>query len=164
MDWITLSSKFIWGGVAALGFAALFNVPRRTLLTIFLLGGIVVFTKFLLLGLGFSIVMACLCGAALIGFLSIPFAHFVHTPPLIIYIPGIIPMIPGILAYRMMLGLIKLAGDTKAPDYNQVLAETVNNGIKVLFILVSISVGVIVPMLIMRKESVKNIKIIKKKS
>lgn len=152
--------KAIWGGLAALGFAALFNVPTRSFVHIFFFGAIGVFIKFSMLNIyQVNIILASLMGSAVIGFLSIPAAHRKHTPPLIFYIPAVIPMIPGILAYRMMLGLIKLTGNPKSPDFSLALFETVNNGIKVLFILISLSVGVILPMLLIRKESVKNIKV-----
>ncbi len=155
----TIIFKAVWAGIAGLGFAALFNVPGRSFFNIFLFGAIGVLVKLLLLYFNINIVMGSLFGAAAIGFLSIPAAHYKHTPPLIFYIPAVIPMIPGIMAYRMMLGLLKLTGNPESPDYNALLAETVNNGLKVLFILISLSVGVIVPMLLMRKESVKDIKV-----
>ncbi len=145
--------------MAALGFAALFNVPARCLPIIFLFGAVGIFVKLLLLLFGINIVFACLAGAAAIGFLSIPAAHYKHAPPLIFYIPAVIPMVPGIMAYRMMLGLIKLTESTQTLNYNTVLFETVNNGLKVLFILISLSVGVIVPMLLMRKESIKHVRV-----
>ena len=161
MNWIyILILKSIWGGIAALGFGALFNVPARSLFHIFLFGGIGVFCKFLLLHFQANIALASLVGAIAIGFLSIPAAHYKHTPPLIFYIPAVIPMIPGIFAYRMILGLITLTGSPKVSTYNTTLLETVNYGLKVLFILISLSVGVVIPMLLLRKESVKDIKVL----
>ena len=161
MSWILiLLYKSIWGGIAALGFAALFNVPVRSLFHIFLFGSIGVLIKFALLHYSFNIAFASLSGAVAIGFLSIPAAHYKHTPPLIFYIPAVIPMIPGILAYRMILGLITLTGNPKSPTYNATLLETVNYGLKVVFILISLSVGVVIPMLLLRKESVKDIKVL----
>ncbi len=159
MGWILLY-KSIWAGLAALGFAALFNVPPRSLFQIFLFGAIGVFIKLLLLSFEFNIAFASLLGAVAIGFLSIPAAHYKHTPPLIFYIPAVIPMVPGILAYRMMLGLITLIGNPKSSIYLTTMAETVNCGLKVLFVFISLTVGVIVPMLLLRKESVKDIKVL----
>jgi uncharacterized membrane protein YjjB (DUF3815 family) len=68
-------------------------------------------------------------------------------------------MIPGILAYRMILGLITLTGNPKSATYVATLSETINYGLKVVFILISLSVGVVIPMLLLRKESVKDIKV-----
>ncbi|OIR12116.1 hypothetical protein GALL_63670 [mine drainage metagenome] len=80
---------------------------------------------------------------------------------MIFAIPSVIPLIPGVFAYRTMLGLIKLTGNIGA-DYNQILSETVNNGAKTLFIIMSLSLGVAIPMHVMRKESVKKIRFGKK--
>lgn len=157
-EWLPVMEKFIWCGLAAAGFAVLFNVPARTIFSIGLLGGIGGFTKFLLIRLGCSDVLSPFCGSALIGLLSIAFAHYKHAPPPVFYIPALIPMIPGVFAYRMMLGMIKLVGDSGAADYTQVLNATVNNGLKVLFIILSLSVGVVIPMLVTRRDSVKDMK------
>jgi uncharacterized membrane protein YjjB (DUF3815 family) len=67
-------------------------------------------------------------------------------------------MIPGILAYKMMLGFIYLSENTPSANYHKLLEETMNNGLKVLFILISLSVGVILPMIVMRKGSVKQMR------
>lgn len=164
MEWLSLLEKGIWLGFAALGFAILFNVPPRTLLIIWLLGALGGLTKFFMMHWGISVILGSFGGASLIGILSIPAAHNKHAPPLVFAIPAVIPMVPGVFAYKMIIGLIKLAGDPSAISYTQTLTETVNNGLKVLFILISLAVGVAIPMLITRKSSVKNITVLKRKA
>ena len=159
MEWFSFFEKGIWFGFAALGFAILFNVPPRTLLIIWLLAAVGGLTKLLMLHFDIGVVMASFGGASVIGILSIPAAHNKHAPPLVFAIPAVIPMVPGVFAYKMILGLIKLAGDPNTSLYPQILSETVNNALKVLFILMSLAVGVAIPMLITRKNSIKDIKI-----
>jgi len=159
MQWWPIVFKSIWGGIAALGFGVMFNVPKQSFASILLLGGVGIFIKIALLSIGSSIVFASFLGAITIGVLSIPAAHIKHCPPIIFYIPAIIPMIPGILAYRMMLGFIYLSENTPSANYQKLLVETVNSGLKVLFTLISLSVGVILPMIIMRKGSVKQLRL-----
>ena len=161
MEWYVFLEKGIWFGFAAIGFAILFNVPVRTLLPIFIMGALGGLTKVVLLQYQVNVIACTLSGAVLIGFLSIPIAHHRHAPPPIFAIPAVIPMVPGIFAYRMMLGLISLAGDIDKATYSQVMADTIHNGLKVMFILVSLAAGVGLPMLITRQESAKNIKILK---
>jgi uncharacterized membrane protein YjjB (DUF3815 family) len=149
----------LWAGFAALGFAILFNVPQRTLLIIWALGALGGLTKFLLLGFEVNIALSSLAGASLIGVLSVYAAHGKQAPPLVFSIPSVIPMVPGAFAYRMMLGLMELAGTTTNSDsYLKTLAETTNNGLKALFILIAISAGVAIPMLVTRKDTFKRIK------
>jgi len=161
MDWIAILGKAFWCGWGALGFGILFNVPPRTLLAIWIGGALGGFLKFTLLQLSVSVVLASFAGALAVGISSIPIAHFRHAPPMIFAIPSVIPLIPGVFAYRTMLGLMKLTGNI-GPNYNLIIAETINNGAKTLFIIMSLAMGVAVPMHLMRKESVKNIRLHKK--
>ena len=159
LDFLMILEKGIWFGFAALGFAVLFNVPQRTLLIIWLTAAVGGLTKLLLMHFNIGIVVATFAGASLIGLLSVYAAHNKHAPPLVFSIPSVIPMIPGALAYRMMLGLMKLSGTAVTTDnYFQTLAETTSNGLKTLFILVALAVGVAIPMLISRKETIKKIR------
>jgi uncharacterized membrane protein YjjB (DUF3815 family) len=159
MDWITILEKGFWAGFAALGFAILFNVPQRTLIIIWLMGALGGFTKFLLMGFGINIALSSLFGASLIGVLSVYAAHNKQAPPLVFSIPSVIPMVPGAFAYRVMLGCMQLMGETvNTESYIRTLAETTNNGLKTVFILIAISAGVSIPMLVTRKETFKRIK------
>ena len=162
MELLLFFEKGVWFGLAAMGFAVLFNVPSRTLFSIAIMGALGGLTKTVMLHFEFNIVVATLAGAIMVGFLSILFAHTKHAPPPIFAIPAVIPMVPGILAYRMMLGLISLAGDIPPETYNQLLSETISNGLKVMLILISLAGGVGVPMLITRKESAKDIRFAKR--
>ncbi|MEJ6979213.1 threonine/serine exporter family protein [Pedobacter sp. P351] len=158
MEWLILLEKGLWFGLAAVGFAILFNVPSRTLIPVFILGALGGLTKVTLLQFELNVIISSLAGATLIGSLSIPFAHNRHAPPPIFAIPAVIPMVPGIFAYRMMLGLINLAGTINPESYTRILSETINNGLKVMLILMSLAGGVAIPMLITRKDSAKNMR------
>jgi uncharacterized membrane protein YjjB (DUF3815 family) len=156
MEWLTFIEKGFWGGCAAVGFAVLFNVPARALITVFMLGLVGCFLKFSLISFEVNVVLAAFVGASAIGMLSIPAAHSKHAPPLIFSIPAVIPLVPGIFAYRTMLGIMNLTG-TIGDNYNQILSETINNGTKASFIIMALAVGVGIPNLITRKDSAKEI-------
>jgi len=159
MELFTLLEKGIWFGFAALGFAILFNVPQRTLFIIWIIAALGGLTKLILIQLNLEITIATFAGASLIGILSVYAAHTKHAPPLVFSIPAVIPMVPGIFAYRMMLGLMKLSSTAATSDtYSISLAETVSYGLKTLFIIMALAVGVAIPMLISRKETVKKVK------
>ncbi|PTN07814.1 threonine/serine exporter family protein [Mangrovibacterium marinum] len=161
MDWMPFLENWIWLGFAAVGFAVLFNVPMRTLWVIFLLGAVGGSLKLISMKLGGSIILASFFGAMLVGFLSIYAAHFRHAPAYVFAIPSVIPMVPGAFAYRMMLGTIRLTGDVDQAVFNSLMHETVNNGLKALFVLMALALGVSAPMLLFRRESSKEIKVIK---
>ncbi|WP_207424461.1 threonine/serine exporter family protein [Desertivirga brevis] len=159
MEWLLLLEKGIWFGLAAIGFGVLFNVPKRTLLPIYIMAAIGGLFKVFLIHFEINVILSTFVGATAIGFLSIWFAHVRHAPPPVFAIPAVIPMVPGIFAYRMMLGLMHLSGKIDPNTFNHILSETVNNGLKVMFILMALAGGVGVPLLITRKESAKEIKI-----
>jgi uncharacterized membrane protein YjjB (DUF3815 family) len=160
---IDIITKSIWSGIGAIGFAILFNVPRRTILTIWALGFLGGLIKFSAMYFDLGIVFASFLGATVIGIVSIQTAHIKKSPPLIFSIPAVIPMVPGFFAYKMMLGLIALIKIENTDTYIQTLIETVNNGAKTMFILISLGTGVAIPMLLSRKESIKKSKYNKNK-
>lgn len=152
---LELLFKGCWSGIAGVGFAILFNVPRRTLFPIGMMGAVGGIIKFGTMLLGLNIVLASLLGATAVGIISIQMAHMKKSPPLVFSIPGVISMVPGAFAYRMMLGLMALINQEDTDAYLQALIEMVNNGAKMIFILLCLAIGVSMPMLITRKESIK---------
>jgi len=155
--WVDIFLNACWCGVGAFGFAVLFNIPTRALFSIWLCGFGVGFIKFLMIDpqIGSGLITASLLAASAVGFVSIPLAHWRHTPPVTISIPSVIPLVPGLLAYRTMLGLMKFINDTDV----EVLTQMVHNASMTLFITLSLSLGVTLPMLLFRIQSVKNVRI-----
>ncbi len=160
---LDILSKSFWAGIAAIGFAILFNVPQRTIFSIWGLGALGGLIKFSVMYFEIGIVLASFMGATVIGIISIKMAHLRKSPPLVFSIPSVIPMVPGFFAYKMMLGLIALTSIENTDAYLQTLIETVNNGAKMMFILISLGIGVAIPMLLTRKESIKKSKFNKTK-
>jgi uncharacterized membrane protein YjjB (DUF3815 family) len=157
MDFAILE-KGIWLGCAGVGFAVLFNVPRRTLGIIYILSALGGMLKFYLMSLEIGLVFAALCGSSLIGFSSVLAAHYRKAPPMTFALPSLIPMIPGFFAYKAMVGVVKLTSEKDPDIYSKLFFETVNNGLSAWLISLALSVGVAIPLLITRKETVKRIK------
>jgi len=149
--------------MAAIGFAILFNVPRRTIFPIWCLGALGGLIKFTAMNYDLGIVFASFLGAVGIAIVAIRMAHMRNSPPLVFSIPSVIPMVPGVFAYKFMLGMIALTSIEKTDIYLQTLIETVNNGSKMMFVLISLGTGVAIPMLLTRKESIKKSDFNKKK-
>lgn len=156
--------KSFWAGIAAIGFAILFNVPRRTIFSIWSLGAMGGLIKFTAMNFDLGIVFASFMGAVGIAIVAIRMAHMRNSPPLVFSIPSVIPMVPGVFAYKFMLGMIALTSIEKTDIYLQTLIETVNNGSKMMFVLISLGTGVAIPMLLTRKESIKKSDFNKKKA
>jgi uncharacterized membrane protein YjjB (DUF3815 family) len=160
---LEIVTKSFWAGIAAIGFAILFNVPRRVIFSIWMLGALGGLIKFTAMNFEIGIVFASFLGATVVGVVSIQMAHMRNSPPLVFSIPSVIPMVPGVFAYKMMLGMIALTNIENTDAYLKTLIETVNNGSKMMFVLISLGIGVAIPMLITRKESIKKSAFNKKK-
>ena len=151
--------QIFWAMLVSLGFATLFNTPRRAMIAVAVLGMIGFGLRTLLLStlLPQQVVLASLAGASLVGILGIYFAHLVHTPPIVFTIPAVINMIPGKFGYEFMIGLLKIVsfGEDKSGSFDFFM-ETLNNGLKAGFILMAIAFGVIFPILVFNTKTVKN--------
>lgn len=157
MHIIEIIERMIWPGLAATGFAILFNVPQRTLWVIFSMGALCGLTKLTALSLGLDVITSSFLGASVVGLLSIPASFSRHSPSYVFAIPSVISMIPGAFAYRTMLGLLKLTENMDQAAYSEILNNTISNGLKAIFVLLSLAVGVSLPLLISRQESAKEL-------
>ena len=154
-----LGERIFWSMWVSVGFALLFNTPRRALWATALLGAVGWSTKFVLIKLLIpdQVVIASFAGACLVGFLGTYFAHRVHTPPMVFTIPAVINMIPGKSGYEFMMGLIKIV--TITHEHDQTLAtifETIKLGLQTGFTTLGLAFGVIAPVLLLNTYTIKD--------
>lgn len=138
----------IWSGIAALGFAMLFNVPRRALMYCVIAGAVGhAIRTFTMQEFAFSITAGTVVGSASVGFLAKLFARHLSVPSLVFGISGAIPMVPGVFAYQTMLNLLQLPIATEANALS-LLTNAAVNASKTGFILGAIAFGIALPNLI----------------
>ncbi|PVZ68943.1 threonine/serine exporter family protein [Pelagibaculum spongiae] len=159
MDMI-LIEKIFWATAAALGFATLFTVPRRTLWAVAVLAALGYGIRGLALEAELSLVLATLLASCSMGVVAIQFAHWVHTPTTVFMAPAVIPMVPGIYAYRFMMGLLDIS--TQQNVNPQIVAETASNGLVTVFVVLCLAVGVSLPSLLFKNKSVKEIRLLRR--
>ena len=153
---LSLLEVAIWSGIAAVGFGILFNIPRKAIFTVFILGLSAGLIKFLLLKFNINIVLASFIAASFVGVLSMPLAHRIHQPPVVFSIPAVIPMIPGYFAYETILSIINFTFmEIDSVKRIEIMEAIFSNGFTMMFILISLTVGVSFPMLLLRKSTVK---------
>lgn len=142
-----------------IGWGILFGTPRRALWVAGLLGGGGHAARFLLLECGMNIIPATLCASLLIGLCGISFAHRTDNPPVVFTMPACITMIPGMFAYRSMLGGIRLTSQEMIDKNPNLIPEIAHNVTLTFSLLVALAVGISVGVLIFRKRSVRDIKL-----
>lgn len=139
--------------VTAAAFAVLFSVPARTLLATGLLGAFGIIVKFSLIAHGWSVIEGSFVAAMGIGLWSMFLAWIYHAPTVVFSLPAVIPMVPGVFAYRAMLGILQF---TRAGEMSQeLLMNIISNGLSTAFILLCLAIGVALPNLLMRGRSLR---------
>lgn len=153
--------NILWDfGVAfVVGFcwAILFGSPKRLLWVAGLLGGMGHSIRFVLIQLDFGLITATLAGSVIIGLIGIFAAHRVDSPPVVFTMPACITMIPGMFAYRTMLGGIKSTDLSIIEQNPHILIETAHNLMLTMSLLFTLAIGICIGALLFRKSSVKNI-------
>ena len=96
----------LFAGVAAIGFGAISDPPVRAFPRIALLSAVGHALRFSLMKyMGVDIAMASLCAAVCIGFGSLWLGKGIRCPMTVLYIPALLPMVPGVYAYKAIFSL-----------------------------------------------------------
>lgn len=103
-------SQIAAAAIATIGFSVIFNV-RPQLLPVVAIGGIIAVStrNVFSIGLGVSQVWASFIGAAVMGVIGFVISRRLRVPRSIVTIPCVIPMIPGVLMYRLLIGIFTIS-------------------------------------------------------
>ncbi|MDR3652961.1 MAG: threonine/serine exporter family protein [Paludibacter sp.] len=143
----------LMAAIAAIGFAVISNPPRNAIFVSAILAALGHALRFFLIKSGLEISLATFVAASFIGLLSILFARLIHCPAEVFSFPSLLPMIPGLFAYRTILSLIKFMQSTDAVKSQGFILDFFHNGMTALFILLALVVGVSLPILFFPKLS-----------
>jgi len=145
----------VMAAIAAIGFAVISNPPRKAIFVSAFLAAIGHSLRFFLLKSGLEISLATFISASFIGLMSILFARLIHCPAEVFSFPSLLPMIPGLFAYRTILGLIRFMQSSDDIQSQINLMSIFHNGFTALFILLALVIGVSLPVLLFPKYSFK---------
>lgn len=143
-----------FAAIAAIGFAAISNPPRSAFKYCALIAAVGHAARYCMMTFGgFHIVPASLVGAFLIGLLAVWFAPAVKCPPETFAFPSLLPMIPGIYAYRALQAFVfclTVDGEGAFSHYSYLCGF---NGITCCFVILAMVIGQMVPILIFKRKS-----------
>lgn len=143
-----------FAAVAGLGFAFACNPPIRTLFLSALLAAIAHGTRFYLLQFDiFGLASATFISAFLIGLIGLLLAKKVRCPMEIIAFPALLPMIPGMYAYRTILSITSFASEDNMEKQYKLLVEITNNLMTTISVAFAIAVGVSITLIIFHEQS-----------
>ncbi|TEW53629.1 threonine/serine exporter [Psychromonas sp. RZ22] len=135
-----LDAWFAW--IPAVGFAMVFNVPRKMLIYCALGGAFAHSLRFLLMHFSMPIEWATLIASTSMGFLGLYWSRKHLIPRPVFTVASVIPMIPGSYAFAAMVGLVEINTGGYSLELMQVVME---NGLRTLFILTALSFGLALP-------------------
>ena len=145
------SNYLLFATAAAFGavsFAMFFNVPPRLLYATAIGGALCVCTRnFFVFELGFGPEIGTLVGATLVSIAAMSAIHHLKTPSLVLIVPAVIPLVPGVLIYRLLFAIINIRRLT----LDELLAA-VQSGVDALLIILAIAIGASMPNIFARRS------------
>ncbi len=139
---IALARDMLLAAVPAVGFALVFNVPVRALRYCAILGALGHGLRFVLLACGLPLVISTFFGALGIGFAGIYFSRRFLAHPKVFTVAALIPMVPGVMAYKAVISLVRLHTE----GYNEILmGAAVSSFLNTLAIVAALTLGLALP-------------------
>ncbi len=135
----------MFSALAALGFAILFSVPARLVWACMICGIASHTLRALLFHHGIDLIAGSLIGALAVGLLAQLFARRFKAPAVAFAFPGVVAMIPGVYAFRGVIGAVAIARGTTDPA---LITDTLSLLFTVLLMVGGIAIGIGAPMLL----------------
>lgn len=143
----------IAAAISAMGFATIYNTPRRIMPVLAVTGIIAVCTRNFVnlgpsngnFGLDQGIIIGSFVGSCVASLIACKSQHWHHIPHQVIAIPSVIPMIPGVMMYRALFGFIQMDGVIGE------LTFAFNWAIKASLVILFIALGVAIPNIFVRR-------------
>ena len=145
----------LFAAVAGVGFAVISNPPRKALAVCALLACVGHGIRYFLMhsgGLMLDQVTASTIAGFAIGLLSVPFAMRIHCPAECFAFPSLLPMVPGMFAYKAIRDLINIV---RLPDaYTmEYVSRFFSNASLTVLVMFGMVVGCIIPIFIFHRQS-----------
>lgn len=152
---VDILSDAFFAAIAGIGFGAISNPPLKAFRYIALLAAVGHATRYCLMTFaGIEIAGASLVGAFIIGMGSLWLGKRVYSPMTVLYIPALLPMIPGKYAYNMVFSMIMfLQSMDDAVEKAKYLDMLFTNTIITVTVVFVLAVGATFPMFLFPKRA-----------
>lgn len=153
---IQLFQDALFSAIAAIGFASISNPPRQAYVFCALIAAIGHTTRFILMECiipHIHIVPATAIASLIIGIMAVLISPRTRVPAETYLYPALLPMIPGIYAYRAFGGLMMCLYHDSEYAFTHYFYLFAGNAITCFAILLGMAVGATIPMFLMKKIS-----------
>lgn len=145
----------LFSAIAAIGFSAISNPPVRAYIYCALIAAAGHSLRFWMMdpesGCGIHIVPATLAASFMIGLLSVFLSPKAAMPAETCIFPSLLPMVPGIYAYKAFGGFVMGVISNDQADCGYYLYQSAYNGSVCLCILLCMAVGATLPIFMFEK-------------
>jgi uncharacterized membrane protein YjjP (DUF1212 family) len=151
---VPLWQDVIAAGTAVFAYSTFFSTPSSMLpwpVSIGMLAHALRWVALSVLGLG--VATGALVACVAVGAILTPVSHRRHMPFAAIGFASVVSLMPGVYLFRMASGLVQICGGSPiSPD---LLSETVSSGMTALIIILAMSLGLIVPRMLIERVYVR---------
>ncbi|MSN96086.1 threonine/serine exporter [Campylobacter sp. FMV-PI01] len=143
----------IFAAIAGLGFSYANKPPKQILIFCALFGGCGFMLRVLILANTINYALATFLSALCVGLVCVFVAQKLKTPIEILAFPSLLPMIPGLFAYKTVLAVfmfIKSEDEAKKIHY---LVEIFDYGFTTISTMFALAIGISVALLVFYEKS-----------
>lgn len=152
---VDIISDGLFAAIAAIGFGAISDPPMRAFPRIALLAAVGHALRYCLMHFaGFDIATASLAASFTIGMGSLWLGKGAHVPMTCLYIPALLPMVPGTYAYKTVFSLIMFIQSLDNPDGGlQYMQAFFLNATVATSVIIFLAAGATLPIFIFKKRA-----------
>ena len=153
---INILQDGFYAAIAAIGFASISNPPKRAYMYCAIIAAIGHSIRYILTNNGIyqgHIIAASTIAAFAIGLTAVYFAPKAKCPAETCFFPALLPMIPGMYAYRTIGALLLCLYHKEEEIFSHYFYLLAYNGFTCIFIVMGMVIGAMIPIFLFKNIS-----------